>query len=62
MGGGKSIIWIIVGLVLILLFKNSMEKKDTFQFNYKTSLLSSLLFIYSLLSLNKVSEFLYFNF
>jgi alginate O-acetyltransferase complex protein AlgI len=55
-------IWIIAGFILILLFKNSMEKRDSFLLNYKTSIFSGFLFVYAILSINRVSEFLYFNF
>lgn len=56
------LIWLIIGFVLILFFKNSNQKLENFKFNYITILLSIALFIGSILSLNKVSEFLYFNF
>lgn len=56
------LIWLIIGFILILFFKNSNQKLENFKFNYITILLSIALFIGSILSLNKVSEFLYFNF
>ncbi len=55
-------IWLIVGFILILLFKNSMEKRESFKLGYKTVFFTAILFIGGTLSLNKVSEFLYFNF
>ncbi|WP_323645002.1 MBOAT family O-acyltransferase, partial [Aliarcobacter butzleri] len=58
----EIILWITFGFVLILAFKNSMEKMDSFKVNKKTVLLNILLFVFGVLSLNKVSEFLYFNF
>ena len=58
----EIILWIIFGFVLILAFKNSMEKINSFKVNKKTVLLNILLFVFGVLSLNKVSEFLYFNF
>ena len=60
--GSRSLGWIFVGIIFILLFKNSMEQWNRFKFNYQTLLLAFICFIYSILSLNKVSEFLYFNF
>jgi D-alanyl-lipoteichoic acid acyltransferase DltB (MBOAT superfamily) len=60
--GSKSMGWIFLGIILILLFKNSAEQLKNFQFNYKTLCLTAFSFIYVILSLNKVSEFLYFNF
>jgi alginate O-acetyltransferase complex protein AlgI len=58
----EIILWITFGFVLILAFKNSMEKINSFKVNKKTVLLNILLFVFGVLSLNKVSEFLYFNF
>jgi len=61
-GSDWTILWLIFAFILILCFKNSMEMKDTFKLNYKTVLLAVVLFIGGILSLNKISEFLYFNF
>jgi len=55
-------IWIFSGFVLVLMFKNSIQKLDRFKMNYKTALWSGIAFTVGVLSLNKVSEFLYFNF
>jgi alginate O-acetyltransferase complex protein AlgI len=55
-------VWFVIAFVIVLAFKNSMLHRDTFIPNYTTTVFSALLFIYGLLSLNKVSEFLYFNF
>lgn len=55
-------IWIVVFLFVVIYFKNSMEKRDSFKLNYKTSIFSGLLLGYAVLSMNKVSVFLYFNF
>ena len=60
--GSKSLGWIIFGIVFILFFKNSMEKAKEFKVNYKTFFLAFICFSYGVLSLSKVSEFLYFNF
>jgi D-alanyl-lipoteichoic acid acyltransferase DltB (MBOAT superfamily) len=53
-------VWIIIGFILVLLFKNSIE------FNFKTNkwyLFIHIIIAFTSLSLvNKVSEFLYFNF
>ncbi len=53
---------LILILFIVLLFKNSMDKMNSFKMNSKTLLLSISIFVYSVLSLNKVTEFLYFNF
>jgi len=61
-GSKFTVVAIIVALLLVVLFKNSMEKRDTFILNYKTLILSAICLVGGILSLNKVSEFLYFNF
>jgi alginate O-acetyltransferase complex protein AlgI len=61
-GGMLTIVWIIIGFAIILLFRNSMEKLYSFEMNYKTVFFSSIFFIISVLSLSRVTEFLYFNF
>jgi D-alanyl-lipoteichoic acid acyltransferase DltB (MBOAT superfamily) len=60
--GSKSLIWILVGIFFILFFKNSMEQWYEFKLNYKTLFLALVCLFSGILSLNKVSEFLYFNF
>lgn len=60
--GSKSLIWIICSIIFILFLKNSMEQWNNFKLNYKTLFLTLLCFIIALLFMNKVSEFLYFNF
>ena len=61
-GGNKSLCWILFTILFILIFKNSMDLWQKFKFNYRTLFLTLILLVYSILSLNKVSEFLYFNF
>ena len=60
--GDKSLKWILIGLIFVLIFKNSMEQWQKFRFDYKSLFIAFVCFIYGILSLNKVSEFLYFNF
>jgi len=60
--GFEVLLWIIFAFLLTLFFKNSTQKLENFKFNYITILISTILFIGGILSLNKVSEFLYFNF
>ena len=55
-------LWFIFAFILVLFFKNSMEKWKDFELNYKTLFLAFFCFCMGILSLNKVSEFLYFNF
>jgi D-alanyl-lipoteichoic acid acyltransferase DltB (MBOAT superfamily) len=61
-GNTYTLIWVAAGMILVLAFKNSMELLDTFKLSRKTLWFSGILFIISILSMNKVSEFLYFNF
>jgi len=63
-GGGHSTpIWILFGFILALLFKNSIQKIDDFQPNYKTAIFVAFILYSSLVSMiSKKSEFLYFNF
>ncbi len=61
-GSREIIIWLFFAFILILFFKNSMEKWKDFELNYKTLFLAFFCFCMGILSLNKVSEFLYFNF
>ena len=58
----EIIVWLFFAFILVLFFKNSMEKRDSFKPNYKLAFLTAFCFIFAILSLNKVSEFLYFNF
>lgn len=60
--GSKSLIWILLGIFFILFFKNSMEKSKKFKINIKTLFITLIYFLSSILSLNQISEFLYFNF
>ena len=61
-GDKSTFLFILFGFILILAFKNSTKNLEQLKFNFKTILLSAALFAFSILSLNKISEFLYFNF
>ena len=61
-GDKSTFLFILFGFILILAFKNSTKNLEQLQFNFNTILLSVALFAFSILSLNKISEFLYFNF
>lgn len=52
----------ILTFFLTFFFNNSMEKWKKFEMNYKTIFLAFICLLCGILSLNKVSEFLYFNF
>ena len=60
--GFKVLIWIIVTCILLLFFKNSMEKLKNFKLNLFNSLYMIILLVSSMLLLSRKSEFLYFNF
>ena len=62
LGSREIIVWLFFAFILVLFFKNSMEKRDSFKPNYKLAFLTAFCFVFGILSLNKVSEFLYFNF
>jgi hypothetical protein len=56
--------WIIFAFIIILLTRNSIYYLNQYKIKFdKTKLIFSIiLFVYSILNLNKISEFLYFNF
>ncbi len=49
-------------LIIVLFFKNSVELKKKFKPNLSYAIFGSFLTVLSVLSINKISEFLYFNF
>ncbi|MCT7602551.1 MBOAT family O-acyltransferase [Aliarcobacter butzleri] len=55
-------LWFIFAFILVLFFKNSMEKRDSFRVNYLNLIFNVLLLIVSLCYFGKYTEFLYFNF
>ncbi len=55
-------VWIVAGFVLVLCFNNSIEQSRTFKLSYRSACFSSVLFVYGVLSMNRISEFLYFDF
>ena len=57
-----TIYWVIGALIIVTLFKNSNEMLNRFKPNLLTLIFSVVLFLVSIASLNKFSEFLYFNF
>jgi len=58
----ETIIWIPLAFLLVLFSKNSMEILDGFTLNYRTAIFTGILFTAGVVGLNRVSEFLYFNF
>jgi len=61
-GDTTTILWLLFGFVLIGGFKNSIQEMSAFKMSLKTVLFSGVIFVIGILSSNKVSEFLYFNF
>lgn len=53
---------ILAGLLIVFLAKNSLELKESLKPNWTYAIYTSILIIYSVFQLQKVSEFLYFNF
>ena len=60
--GNKSGTWLIAAFLIVLLGKNSMELRERFKPNKWYLIFSVLLTIYAVSNINKLSEFLYFNF
>ena len=61
-GGNKMRNYLIIVFFLILFCKNSIQRLNNFQLNYKYLFSTIILFCFSALSLKKTTEFLYFNF
>ena len=61
-GSRLTIIWLFFTFILVINFTNTMQKSNVFQLSHKTLLLSLACLVGGILSLNRVSEFLYFNF
>lgn len=61
--GGKTLMpSLLITLLIVLLFKNSNQWTNAFKPNKKMALIVALMLSFGVLSLTKVSEFLYFNF
>ncbi|ERN52050.1 MBOAT family O-acyltransferase [Alkalihalophilus marmarensis] len=56
------LLYIVIGFIIALAFKNTVELLKTFKPTTWTALGIALLFVYALLNMNRISEFLYFNF
>jgi alginate O-acetyltransferase complex protein AlgI len=61
---GKSftLIFLIIGFILVLFFENSSKKLDNFKLNFINSFIFVMAFTISLYKLSGYSEFLYFRF
>jgi alginate O-acetyltransferase complex protein AlgI len=58
----QAIVMIIAFLLVTLTFRNSMAMKDAFRPSWQTALFVSVIAVWAILGLNKISPFLYFNF
>lgn len=61
-GDKNTLLFIMLGFILTLTFKNSIKILEKLKFSFKYILFSATIFSWAILSLNKISEFLYFNF
>ncbi len=58
----QATVLLILFFLMAVFMRNSMEMIDRFQPSWKTAVFISILATYAILNLNKVSEFIYFNF
>ena len=58
----QAAVLVVLFILMVAFMKNSMEMKEQFQPDWKTVIFISILATYAILNLNKVSEFIYFNF
>ncbi len=57
-----SVLWLCAAFITVLIFRNSSEQLSRFKLNYTTAIFTAIMLLAGIISLNKVSEFLYFNF
>lgn len=62
--GGKedTFLWLFLGFLMTLVFKNSVQKMDTFKPTKINLIFSYILLLFAIFYFSKNSEFLYFNF
>ena len=58
----NTIVWLSMVFIIVLFFRSSSEQLKHFKLNYTTAIFTGLMLLSGIVSLNKVSEFLYFNF
>ena len=61
-GNNRTVTWLIVCLLLVFIPANSNELKDRLALTNRTVFFTVVLFVTSIFSLTRLSEFLYFNF
>lgn len=57
-----NLLMLIVGLIICFKTSNSMQRRDNFKPSTKLAFLGALMFSLSLFGINRVSDFIYFNF
>jgi len=58
-----DLLWkIALAFLVLLVIKNTMQLSSIFKPSVFSAILTSMILVYGLLSLEKISEFLYFNF
>jgi hypothetical protein len=62
LAGKNLIVWLLIGFILILVFKNSMDKLRLFKPNAINGFIFIMAFAISFYKLSGYSEFLYFRF
>lgn len=60
--GNKEVLVLIIAYLFVNTFKNSSQWENSFKLNLRWAILVSIFFVSSLLGLNRISEFLYFQF
>lgn len=60
--GTSAFVWSIVGIFVVAKLQNSTDMASRFSPNHKNLLFISAIIIYTMFDMNKISEFLYFNF
>ncbi|HHH53646.1 MAG TPA: MBOAT family protein, partial [Bacteroidetes bacterium] len=61
-GGSDTIGWIVIAFIVVLFFKNSIEKLHNFKLNLFNFIFMVFTFSIAVLAVTRESEFLYFNF
>jgi hypothetical protein len=55
-------VWVVFTLLLVVFTKNSIQLMNNLKQNTFYALITAFLFVVALYDMNKISEFLYFNF
>ncbi|MDQ7044246.1 MAG: MBOAT family protein [Sulfurimonas sp.] len=58
----STVAWLLLGFILVLIFKNSNQKLKIFKATKLTAIFVAILFFYIFITMDVETEFLYFNF